>query len=622
MLTCAHPHNIRANAECSEEMEAEIQRDSDHCIEVATNVTVEFADGPTTESNRNDAIAYFVDRFELDVENGAFREDVPTPTRREVRAIYSARNPPRNATTTHKPVAGVAPAPPGYDVDGLPEGEEEDSHSGGSFDAAGIAAALCVGLVAAGTIGLFVYRRLRGVNRLRRIYSWRIADDVSHSEDCTKMDSSKSDGTPDFDIERVNPFLMDDDDDSNTSSRDRAFQSESDRGSSVASFSGSDDSDDSSTSSAKSSAENSEETDSESRGSSNKCGFSWWTGDKSHVEDGATRTDGHESIEGVNDLKDESHGEDGTTRVDNSESYKTPDFVIEGVNPFWRADDNDDDDDGSMVSSYDQISLSESVNNSLMASFSEGNDSSGSSTSFTECSVDKSQGSDGASRGRSMSSSQSSASTSSSDVDDGCPPSKGPRDDPKDIRAGYKVARAEAAIKREPESRHGNNVASAEDVSMGSETPTDDDFFAAIPFWEDESRVELSLPGATANNDVGEGGTAPSLSSSSKYVHPWNRGGPEKGQDDNDDEDYSIYAASVVIVAREDDAPAEVVVGAAATPATTTKMVPPLRRAHVVSRPLSPQSAGSSGWDSSDDTRSVENYAGDLDSFESCGKTR
>ena len=619
-------------------MEVELEHDSDHCIVVSTNVTLEFADGPTTGSNRTDAIAFLEDRFELDVESGIFfREDVPTPTRREFRAIRSARTPAGNVTTTisHEPVVGVAPAPPGYyDVDGPLEGEEEDSRSGGSSNAAGIAAALCVGLVAVGTIGLFVHHRRRGVNRLRRSYSWWISDDKSHSEDgtTTRVDSSKSDTTPDFDIERVNPFLVDDDDESKTSFRDRAYQAQSVKGLSVASFSGSDDSDDSATSSAKSSAENSEGGDGAFRGSSNECGFSWWTDDKSHGEDGSTRRDLRESyaapdidIEGVNDFKDESHGEDGTTRVDSCESYKTPDFVIEGVNPFLkgRADDDDDDDDGSKAFSRDQISLSESVIDSSIASFLEIDDSDGSSTSSTESSVDKSKGSDGASRGRSISSYQSSASTSTSDVDDGCPLSKGPMDDPKDVRAGRKVARAVAAIKREPESKHSNNVASAaEDASMGSDTPTDDDFFAAIPFWEDESRIELSPPGAAANNDVGKGGTAPSSSSSSGYVHPWNRGEPEKGQNDIDDEDYSIYAASVVVVARADDAPTAVVVGAAATPATNTTAVPPLRRARVVPRPLSPESAGSSGWDSSDDTGSLESYASELDSSKSCGKTR
>lgn len=390
-------------------MEVELERDSDHCIVVSTNVTLEFADGPTTGSNRTDAIAFLEDRFELDVESGIFfREDVPTPTRREFRAIHSARTPAGNVTTTisHEPVVGVAPAPPGYDVDGPLEGEEEDSRSGGSSNAAGIAAALCVGLVAVGTIGLFVYHRRRDVNRLRRSYSWWIGNGKSHSEDgtTTRVDSSKSDTTPDFDIERVNPFLVDDDDDSKTSSRDRAYQAQSVRGMSVASFSGSDDSDDSSTSSAKSSAENSEGRDGAFRGSSNECGFSWWTDDKSHGEDGSTRRDLRESyaapdidIEGVNDFKDESHGEDGTTRLDSCENYKTPDFVIEGVNPFLkgRADDDDDDGDGSKAFSRDQISLSESVIDSSIASFLEIDDSDGSSTSSTESSVDKSKGSDG-----------------------------------------------------------------------------------------------------------------------------------------------------------------------------------------------------------------------------------
>ncbi len=58
-------------------------------------------------------------------------------------------------------------------------------------------------------------------------------------------------------------------------------------------------------------------------------------------------------------------------------------------------------------------------------------------------------------------------------------------------------------------------------------------------------------------------------------------------------------------------------------PAMTTTRVPPSGRARVVSRPLSPQSAGSSRWeDSSDDKESVESYAGDSGSSRSCGKTR
>jgi len=267
------------DVECSEEIKVEVQLEgTDHCIEVSTNVTLEFF-GEPAGSNSTDTIAYFEDRFEMDVESGAFLDlIVPPSTKREFRATYSAADPPSagNAMETVEPVPPVVADDNGeFDADEFlqqaedaknPGGAGGDGEGGGS-NAAGIAAGVCIGFLVVGVAGFFVYR-----NRVYGRFWW--ADDKSHDGDensRTNRDGRESYSTPEFGREDGANDLRGraDDDGSEASSRDQISSGGSDSdSSSMASFSGTSESDDSSSSGSTSSSSSSSSSNDSVEGTS------------------------------------------------------------------------------------------------------------------------------------------------------------------------------------------------------------------------------------------------------------------------------------------------------------------------------------------------------------------
>jgi hypothetical protein len=234
-------------ADCTDEIKVGLQQDTDHCIEVTTNVTLEFEDEPP-DNNRTIAIAYFVTQFEIDVENGNFHDMiVPPSTKSEVRTIYSSITPiaEYNATMTNDS---------NFDVEKfIQENEESEGGGKGGPNSAGIAAGVCIGIAVIGIVGFLVYRRRSG-------HSWGWFDDKSHDEEAGKSkDGRESYATPDFDVVegdmKADGRRGDDrdgdgsSDASSSSSRDRisSERSESDSAS-MASFSSSDSDSDSSSS--------------------------------------------------------------------------------------------------------------------------------------------------------------------------------------------------------------------------------------------------------------------------------------------------------------------------------------------------------------------------------------
>jgi hypothetical protein len=320
--------------------------------------------------NRTDAIIGIRSNFALDVENGGFHEILARSTESAVRFVYleTAR----------------------FDIDSFLEDEEKDTgEEWGGSNAAGIAAGLCLGLVAVGMGSFIVYRR-------RSSSVSFLTDDKSHEDSKTEFYSSESCATPDSDIGgAVNPFSnwqigYDSSINQKTSSLDQELSVESDDDSSIGLFSRIHDSDESTTSSGESSVEKAEGIEDASHGSSTYHDFSLWFYDKS-IEEGIIPRSDTSDIVGVNALPN---------RVKGSIDKKAPlNQVFSGEN-----DDNSDE----------------------------------STTSSSENSVAQSKGSKDASSGSLIVSGAETALTTTSDVDVGRPSPKhffeGTRDEPNSPR--------------------------------------------------------------------------------------------------------------------------------------------------------------------------------------------
>ena len=85
--------SIKARIECGCYIEGETKKlalhNSDHCIEVLTNVTISLKDKPPN-TNKADIVNYVEDQFMLELEDPEFHSAVPLFIKREIRSIYSS----------------------------------------------------------------------------------------------------------------------------------------------------------------------------------------------------------------------------------------------------------------------------------------------------------------------------------------------------------------------------------------------------------------------------------------------------------------------------------------------------------------------------------------------------
>lgn len=85
--------SIKARIECGCYIEGETKKlalhNSDHCVEVATNVTISLKD-KSPNTNKTDIINFVEDKFMLELEDPEFYSVVPLFIKREIRSIYSS----------------------------------------------------------------------------------------------------------------------------------------------------------------------------------------------------------------------------------------------------------------------------------------------------------------------------------------------------------------------------------------------------------------------------------------------------------------------------------------------------------------------------------------------------
>ncbi len=149
---------------------------TDHCIEVTTELMIQFEDEPI--GSEIDILYLFEEEFENDIQDGTFLGLISPPsTKQEFRAIY----PPvtmselfepggaSNATPTSTPESEILP--PGVanadTLDKLIQDHDnaaESSSEGGKSSIAGIVSAACIGFVLIG-VALFVVRRRQKMNQ-------------------------------------------------------------------------------------------------------------------------------------------------------------------------------------------------------------------------------------------------------------------------------------------------------------------------------------------------------------------------------------------------------------------------------------------------------------------------
>ncbi len=205
--------------------------DTDHCIEVTTELTIQFEDEPI--GSEIDTLYLFEEEFENDIQDGTFLGFISPPsTKQEFRAIY----PPvtmselfepgggSNASPTSTPESEMLP-PVVTNVDALDkliqdhDNAAESSSEGENLSTAGIVSAVCIGLALIG-VALFVVRRRRELNESFK--------GISGFE--------KRELSPTDDLEGGNAQ----DGNSKQSSRDEFSSGKSDDSSSMQSYSGSD----------------------------------------------------------------------------------------------------------------------------------------------------------------------------------------------------------------------------------------------------------------------------------------------------------------------------------------------------------------------------------------------
>lgn len=166
---------IVMDVECREEMNVTIEN-TDHCIEVTTELMIQFEDEPI--GSEIDILYLFEEEFENDIQDGTFLGFISNPsTKQEFRAIY----PPvtmselfepgggSNASPTSTPESEMLP-PVVANADTLDkliqdhDNAAESSSEGGKSSTAGIVSAACIGLILIG-VALFVVRRRQELNK-------------------------------------------------------------------------------------------------------------------------------------------------------------------------------------------------------------------------------------------------------------------------------------------------------------------------------------------------------------------------------------------------------------------------------------------------------------------------
>ena len=170
MLSLKFTHTIvylsppTTNIECNlQEMPIPLQP-TDHCIQIATNLTLQLTNEPS--GSQTTTKSYFEDEFNEDIQNTQFYLSiVPESTQQMFRHLYLPSpddviigSKDGDISPTKSPTKG------GYDADELLKEIQGDSSNnnddGGGTPVAGIAAGVSVGVVAL-IIGLFVYRKRR-----------------------------------------------------------------------------------------------------------------------------------------------------------------------------------------------------------------------------------------------------------------------------------------------------------------------------------------------------------------------------------------------------------------------------------------------------------------------------
>jgi len=204
--------------ECTPEILTNKSEEGDHCIQVTTNLTLQFADEPL--GSQNETLEYYSTKFQDDLIDGTFYNVIDAETQAQVRAVYPAPAP----VTVVEPGDNVGsgnipvPAPDNAWLNELIEGNpaEEEKKSSNTV---GIVSGVCVSLaVVAVIIGAFLYRR-------RQRYDY---DDYSKSG----SDSYSKDFDAKDDLERGMG-------NASRSSRDEFSSGDSQSSSSMQSYSGS-----------------------------------------------------------------------------------------------------------------------------------------------------------------------------------------------------------------------------------------------------------------------------------------------------------------------------------------------------------------------------------------------
>ncbi|KAL7436999.1 hypothetical protein ACHAXH_003039, partial [Discostella pseudostelligera] len=163
-------------AECRKGMNATIEA-TDHCIEVTTELTIQFMDEPS--GSQIDTLYQFEEEFESDIQDGTFLGFISPPsTKQEFRAIY----PPTLLSELFEHgdgggnVASLPSTIPESETTQLADSDtidkliqdhdnatESSSSENENSNTAGIVSAVCIGLILIG-ITLFVVRRRRVLN--------------------------------------------------------------------------------------------------------------------------------------------------------------------------------------------------------------------------------------------------------------------------------------------------------------------------------------------------------------------------------------------------------------------------------------------------------------------------
>jgi len=136
------------DVECSNETTTSLQ-DTDHCIQVTTNLTISFTNEPL--GSEQEALAFFENEFAEDCKDETFHNMIqPDETRDMIRAISLPTPPPPTNVANDIPTPKPSP--------GISDAVQPDDEEGGS-NVAGIVSGVIFGFVFVGLFGFFVYRR-------------------------------------------------------------------------------------------------------------------------------------------------------------------------------------------------------------------------------------------------------------------------------------------------------------------------------------------------------------------------------------------------------------------------------------------------------------------------------